>query len=311
MPFQTEKLFQNEERSVFWRRLLRRVFLEDWLLKALALLITFALWLGVTGLRAPGTRRLDGIPLNIRVSDDIEITNSLVQEIDLKITGDKRKIEQINTRDLVVSLDLTDVPAGDRAVQLTPENVSLELPTGVRLTEVQPSKIAVNLERVEERAIAVRAETEGSVPDNFEVYSETVSPLKVRVRGPESSVKSLDFISTEKISVENQQSDFIVQRVALNITNPKITPLDTTVVDVAFRVGEKRIERMFSVRVAGENKRVSVVLYGARSVLESLKPEDLRVESVKTETGEISLNLTLPGEVQSMVEIRKLQLSQR
>jgi len=308
MPFPTEKFFPSDERQISFRRLLRRVFLEDWMTKAIALFITVALWLGVTGLRAPTTARFRSVPLNLRVSNNIEITNSPVQEVDLVITGDKRRIDQLNPRDLVVSLDLTDVLAGERTVQIAPENVSVELPTGVRLEEVQPNRIAVKLEAVGEREITVRAETEGAVAENYEIYNRVISPLKVRVRGPESFIKSLDSISTEKINLENRREDFIVRQVALNVVNPKVTLLDT-VVDVNFRVGEKRIERMFTVPVQGETKSAAVILYGGRSVLESLRTEDLQVVTVKTETGESSLNLDLPLEIRGRVEIRKLKIN--
>jgi YbbR domain-containing protein len=305
-----EKFFQKGELQFSFRHLLRRIFLEDWLIKVVALFITITLWLGVTGLRAPTTARLRSIPLNIRVSNDTEVTNSPVQEVDLVITGDKRKIEQLNPRDLVVSLDLIDVAEGDRTVQITPDNVSVELPTGVKLEEVQPNKIAVKLERVEEREITVRAETEGAVDENFEVYGTTVLPAKIRVRGPVSYVKSLDFISTEKISVENAREDFTARQVPLNVVNPKVTVLDT-VVDVVFRVGEKRIERLFMVPVGGEgdNRKATVVLYGGRTILESIKAENLRVELVKNETGENLLNLIMPADIQEKVQIKKLKVN--
>lgn len=306
MPFSIEKFLPFDDRRITFRRLLRRIFLDDWLIKGLALLIAVALWLGVTGLRTPKTERFRSVPLIIRVGNDIEITNSPVQEVDLVVVGDKRKIEQLNPRDLIVSLDLADIAAGERAVQMTPENVNVELPNGLKLEEIQPNKIAVKLERVEERDINVKAETEGTVAENSEIYSELISPAKVRVRGPESFVKTLDFISTEKINLENRDADFTVRQVALNVINPKITLLDTAV-DVAFRVGEKRIERLFVIPVEGENRRASAILFGGRSILESLKTEDLRVEAIKTESGETNLNLILPAEIQDKVEIRKLK----
>lgn len=310
MPVPPEKIFQKEDWQFSLRQLLRRVFFEDRLIKAIALFITLTLWLGVTGLRAPKTARLRSVPLNLRVSNDIEVTNSPVREVDLVITGDKRKIDQLNQRDLVIALDLTDVPAGERIVQMTPENVSIELPVGIKLDEIQPNKIAVKLEAVEEREIAVRAETEGAVAENYEIYNKIIAPTKVRVRGPESYIKSLDLVSTEKINLENRQESFTVRQVALNVTNPQITVLDT-VVDVAFEIGEKRIERLFLLPVKGEvsGKRAIVILYGARSVLDSLKAEDLQIETIKNESGENTLNLILPTEIQNKVEIKKLQLN--
>ncbi len=310
MDLPTEKFAPTESWEISFRGLLRRVFLEDWLTKVIALFITVALWLGVTGLRAPTTARFRSVPLNLRVSNDIEVTNSPVQEVDLVITGDKRRIDQLNQRDLVVSLDLTDVLAGERTVQIAPENVSVELPNGVRLEEIQPNRIAVKLEAVSEKDVAVRAETEGAPAENYEIYLRTVTPAKVRVRGPESFIKSLDFVSTEKISLENRREDFSVRQVALNLANPKVTLLDTAV-DVNFRIGEKRIERMLTAAVKTDagNKTASVVLYGAKSVLESLKPEDLQIALTASEAGETVPNLILPAEFQSQIEIRKLKIN--
>ena len=310
MTFSTENFLQKEQRQISFRRLFRRVFVDDWVVKALALAITFALWLGVTGLRTPTRERLRNISLAVRVSNDIEITNSPVQEVDLVVTGDKRKIDQIKREDLVVSLDLTDAQPGDRTVKISPENVNVELPTGIKLEEVQPNKIAVKLEQVEEREIAVKADTEGSVAEGFEIYSETVLPNKIKVRGPSSFIRSLDSVSTEKINLENHQADFTAQQVGLNLINPKVTLIDT-VVDVIFRIGEKRIERLFLVPVKTNTKSdtATVVLYGVHSILDPLRPENLQVEIVNTEINENSLRLILPAEMQGKVEIRKLKIN--
>ncbi len=310
MLSETDRIFQKEEGKFSIRRLFRRIFLDDWLVKAVALAITFALWLGVTGLRAPTTARLKNITLNLRVSNDIEVTNSPVQEVDLVVTGDKRKIDQINPRDLVASLDLTEVQEGDRTVQITPENVNVELPTGVKLEEVQPNKIAIKLEAVQERAILVKVETEGSVAEGFEVYGTTVLPNKVNVRGPESYIKSLDSVSTEKIDIENRSEDFTARQIGLNLVNPKATLIDT-VVDVVVKIGEKRIERLFVVPIQNENQKgtATVVLYGAHTILDSLKPENLQVEIVKNDSGENSLRLDLPADIQGQVEIRKFKIN--
>ena len=308
--FPKEKIFEKERRQIFLRRWMRRIFYDDWLIKLFALIITFALWFGVTGLRAPITTRLNSVTLKPRVSNDLEITNSPVGEVDLVITGDKRKVELINSENLIVSFDLTDAKPGEQVIQLTPDNVNVELPTGVKLEEIQPNKIAVKLETVLEREVTVRPDIEGTVADGFEIYSVVALPQKVRVRGPESFVKSLDFVSTEKISVENQQSDFNVQQVQLNIVNPKVTLLDA-VVNVVFKIGERRIERLFIVPVESETegKKATVVLYGVRSLMDGLRQENLRVLMSKNENGTEDLQLILPAEIQNQVEIRKLKIN--
>lgn len=308
--FPTEKLIEKEQRQMFLRRIFRRVFLEDWGTKLIALGITFALWLGITGLRAPTTVRLKNITLNTRISNDMEITNTPTNDVEIVITGDKRIIDKLNSRDLVVSVDLTDIKAGDRIVQLTPETVSLELPSGVKLDNIQPNKVAVKLEKVEEKEIEVKVETEGNLAEGFEIYNSNIIPAKVRVRGAESFVKSMDSISTEKINIDGLKDNYAARQIGLNVVNPKVTLLDT-IVDVNFRIGEKRSERMFvvPVKTETESKNVTVVLLAGRSIIEKIRAEDLKVEIIKNENNEDAIQVTLPEDLQNKVEILKKKIN--
>jgi YbbR domain-containing protein len=300
-----ENLFHKDERTAFAKRIFRKIFLEDWLTKLIALGITLALWFGVTGLQKPTTIRFNNLTLQPRLSNNFEITNLPVTEVALVITGDKRKTDDIKSENLIVSIDLTDAKAGEQIIQLTPETVNVALPTGVKVVEVQPNKIAVKIEMVEEREIPVRAETEGKLAEGFEIYNTVILPQKVRVRAPSSFIKSLEFISTEKINIDGRQTDFTAQRVQLNILNPRITAFDT-VVDVSFRINEKRLEKSFlvSVQTDGSEKKVSFTLYGARSVLENLTAKDLPIEISKTDSGEYAAKLTLPDNLTGKVEIK-------
>ncbi len=309
--FSTERLTEKEQRRMFWRRLFRRVFLEDWGTKLIALGIAFALWLGISGLRTNSSFTLKPVPLIIQLPNDMEITsNNPTQEISLLVTGDKKQIEQliaqVNARDLIASIDLTDIKSGDNIVQLSPDTVSVVLPNGVKFVKVEPSKISVKVEKLIEKDIPVKVETEGNLPDGFELLSTNVVPAKVRVRGAESFVKSLDSISTEKINIDGLKDNYFAKQVGLNVINPRITPLDT-LVDVQFRISEKQIEKSFLVPVKIENvtKKVSFTLTGGRSIIEKIQPENLKVEITKGEKGEEVPTITLPDDLQDKVEIKK------
>lgn len=310
MFFPDGRYKDTDYRQMFYRGLFRRIFLDDWLLKIVALAITLALWLGVTGLRTPTTKRLKNVTLNLNFPNELEVINSPPADVELFVTGDKRKVEPLIGSDLVVSVDLSDIKAGNQVVQLTPENVSIQLPSGVKLDEITPNKIPIQLEKVIERAVPVRAETDGSVADGYEIYSETVIPVNARVRGAESAVKSLDSIMTEKINLENRNADFTARQVALNVSNSNITVLDG-IVDVIFKVGEKRGERSFVISTNFENqsKRATVTLFGALSLLEKLNVETLSVTLIKSESGELVPHLILPPDLQDKLEVRKIKLS--
>lgn len=306
MLFSAEKIFEREQQRAFWSRWLRKIFLDDWMMKVIALLITFGLWLGITGLRTPTSTTIRNIPLEMRVGNDLEVTSLPVKEVDIKITGDKGKLNQLSRESLLVSLDLTEVQPGERVVSITPANVNVELPAGIKLDGITPSIIPIKLEKVIERDVPVKAQTEGVLAEGYEIYGTIISPPTVRVNGPESFIRPLDSVSTEKVNVEGRQADFTAQQVSLNIVSPNVRPVDTTVVDVTFRIGERRIEKTFIViaRTETGERRVPVTLYGARSVVENLRSEDIKVEFVRSETGETATSVTLPPGILGQVEVR-------
>lgn len=297
-------------RKLFAKHVVRKIFLEDWGLKLTALVITLGLWFGVTGLSTPTDKRFT-VLLAPSISNNAEITNTLPPEVDIVLSGDKRKLEQLNKNDLTATLDLTDVAPGDRVVSLTPENVYVNLPPGIKLTEIQPGRIAVNLEAVEEKELEVRAETKGAPAAGFEVYASSVSPPRVKVRGPASVIQALDYVETEKIDLTGKKSDFTARQIAVNVANSKATVFNT-VVDVFWRIGERRVERAFTLPVSGPNgKTASFVIYAPRTLLSQIKPDDLRVEIYLNENGEETARVILANELEQVAEVRKLKLNDK
>lgn len=270
----------------------------------IALVITLALWLGVTGLSTPTTKRFT-VPLRFNNPNDVEITNTPPEKVDIVITGDKRRIDQIKNDDLSALMDISDLPPGDRVLQLTPNNVRITLPQGVKLDELQPSTIAVRLEAFEERDIDVKAQLAGQPATGYEVYDERVIPAKIRVRGPMSYLKTLDFVPTAEIDVNGATQD-LAKQVAVSVPNPRATVF-RNVVDVNVRIGEERVRRLFNISTPA-GKHVSAVLYGPKSMLVDLKSDQLKVEVIKNEAGNETPSLTLPGDLQQYVRIESVKL---
>lgn len=273
-------------------------------MKLLALVITLGLWFGVTVL-SKGKQASDRftVPLNFRVLDNAAVTNSPVQEVEIRVRGVDDKIEQIRRNDLVVYVDLTDLTPGERVLTLTPENVSVPLPEGVKVVDLQPSRIAVTIEAIEEKEIEVKAVTEGVPSTGFEIYGEpSVIPQKVKVRGPASLVNSVDQLLTDKISLGDRREDFTARQIPVGVSNNKVT-IFNTVVDVQFRIGEKRIERPISVP-APNGKTATATLYGPKTLLTKIKLSEIKVEIIKDENGADTPQFNLPFEI----EVRKPKL---
>lgn len=313
MFFGNEQSGDREQLSISFKRLARKAFLEDWPMKLVALVITLGLWLGVNLLRTTTTETYTDIPLNLRAPGNMDVTYSDFQKVTIRLSGDSTKLDGLNKNSLTLTRDLTDVGPGQSTVELTTDNVSIALPVGIKLIEIQPSRIPVRIETLEEKDIPVEASTEGRPAEGYEVYYANPTPQKVRVRGPSSYIKSLEFVSTEKIDIENKSGDFIARQVPVSPLNPKAILLDSVVVDVSFRIDEKRTEKAFVIPVKDDPsaRSVYVLLYGPQSQLEKIKPGDLKAEIEKNDAGEDTGKVILPAELQDKVEIRRQEIRGR
>ena len=291
--------------QLFFKHVLRKIFLEDWLIKLTALLITFGLWYGVSVSTKKGTATFSRVPLVFRVADDKVLMGAGVQDVSISVAGNDKLIGQLyGSNDLRVTADLTQGESGDNILQLAPDNVSTNLPPGIKLEDVQPRTISAKLEMLVQKDLPVEAATAGEPATGYEVYSTVVTPSRARVSGPESFMETLTSVPTESVDVGGAKGD-ISRQVAINLNNPRVT-VSNTVFDVTISVGEKRVERMF-VLSAG-NKRVNAMLFGPRSVIAKLKPADLKIDVVKGENGADLPQLTLPESIRSSVEIRDLKV---
>jgi YbbR domain-containing protein len=301
----TGEFTENERRSISIKRILVKIFIDDWPMKLVALVITFALYLGVAGEAGRGT--FSSVPLNLRISDNADLVSTPPETVEVVLQGDKNKIDELSrTRnELVVSVDLANHPVGDSSIDLKPDNV-FNLPAGVHVETIRPGRIAIKLEPVIEKDVPVKAETEGSVADGVQIQGDpVVTPQKVKVRGPVSQLKTLEFVSTERISVENRASDFTARQVAVTVSNPKVRVLDA-VVDVAFRISENRVDRVIQATLKNDTagRKIPVTVTATLAVLKGIKPGDLKVEMVDGENGKkVPRLVDLPPELEGKIEI--------
>jgi len=303
--------------TLLGRRWLRELVFEDWGIKLLALLITVSLWYAVAGQRAPATARLRNIPLVINLPGDMELSKDTVEQVDLTLRGSRRELDLIKASDLVINFDAGSYKPGERTVRLTPQNVRLELPEeisaqGVTVERIEPASMALRLERRVERELEVKPQLEGQLPAGYVVADVQISPPKIRVRGPESRVNALSHALTETILLGDKTESFSVPHVAIDIPDQRVNPLEA-VVDVFVKIEEAKSERTIPgvpIRRADDSDDATarpaiatVKLRGPRSVIESLRPEDVSLILEKADDGTLKPRLSLPINLQGRIDL--------
>src|SRR5215216_5541436 len=284
MPFQdVDDIAISEPQAVPTRveKLLRRIFLEDWSLKLLSLAIAIVLWLLVTGQNQPVTAHLN-VQLNFIRPQALEISNDPPRSVDVMLTGSRNKLDDLTSLDLVATVDISDQRSGERVLRLA-DKAQISLPQGVKVDGYQPSAIPIRLEEVVERQVKVEPKLEGKPAEGFEVYSAYPNRGSVSVRGPASRVNGLEKVMTESIWLAGHKESFTAANVAIDVPDPKVDLLEP-VVNVNVEIGERRIEKNFSgVSVSTtqggkvQPSTTSVTLLGVESMINSLKPEEVKI----------------------------------
>lgn len=287
---------------------LREIFLEDLALKLLAFVVAVGLWLAVTSLRAPATTRRRGVPLEFVLPEQMEISNDPVEEVSVTLEGSQGWLSEIDTRNLVARADITQLRPGERVVRLSTQNVAMDLPPGVRVVGIEPRSVTLRLEPVIEREVEVEAKFEGGPSEGRVIGQVQVTPPRVRVRGPESHVLAVDKAHTDTISLEGQRES-LVTRTDVDTADRKVVPLDA-VVTVRVEITEERVEKRFAeitvVSAVGGQPQpatAALTLRGPRSVVETLRPQDIRLTLEQNGDGPPRPRLSLPPNLEGRLEL--------
>ncbi len=220
------------------KRLLRKIFVEDWGLKILAFTITLLLWLAVTDVNKPRTMRR-AVQLNFLRPNNLSISNDAPHTVDVLLTGTREQLIGLTVLDLVATVDLSDDRAGERIVRLSADRVHMDLPQGVKIESFQPTAIPVRLEQQVTSQIPVEIKLQGHPAEGYEVYAMRAEPGAVKVQGPASLVEVLKKAPTETVSVEGRKESFSVSGVAIDIPDQKVNLVETSV-DVVVEIGPRR-----------------------------------------------------------------------
>jgi YbbR domain-containing protein len=308
MPFQDveDEPVQVPRTPSAVERWLRKIFVEDFGLKLLSLVITLFLWAAVTGENQPMTTHA-AVPLNYVKPDNLAISNDPPRTVEVLLTGSRNKLNNLRLLDLVATIDLSDSKTGDRVIRLSPEKVTIPLPQGVTVASFQPATLAVRLEPVVRREVPVEVRLEGKVADGWEVYGVQPTPAAVWVSGPASHVESLQKVPTETISVEGRRESFLIARVSIAVADEKLE-IGDGLVDVAVSIGEQRVERSFeNVTILRSDKSGSstatITLAGPKQMIDQLKSNEIKVVVDRSTSGEIISRLQLPAEKQRDIKL--------
>lgn len=220
---------------------MRDLLLVNWPLKALALVLAFAIWLSITG--QDRTLRDFTVPLEIEFGPERIATGAPPTGVTLRLEGPERTVRQLDPLRVAVRIDLRGAPLGEREIPLSRTHVK-GVPSGVDVALFTPDRIRLVLVRRARRELEVAAELVGQPPEGHALYGVKVTPPVVMVEGPESAVDSMRALRTEAIPLEGHTDSFVAE-VGLVPEDSQVHVIDADDVDVRLLVDVAPVETVF------------------------------------------------------------------
>jgi YbbR domain-containing protein len=189
--------------------------------KLLALFLAVVIWFVVS---APRRERLFerafAVPLAlVGVPRDLVITTPVQDNINVRLRGRSSALRSLSSQNLEATIDLSASQPGDFILTVRPQ--ALNVPSGIDVVSIDPTRIKFRLERLRQKVVPIRAFLVGAPSPGYTAGDPAVTPAEALISGPASQIRNVTEVATERVIMTGRSAAF-VQNVGLVADSPLV-----------------------------------------------------------------------------------------
>jgi len=175
-----------------------KVITKNPTLKVISLVLAIILWLFVKS-TSEGEVGLQ-VPLEFfRCPSNLIVTQVSEDAIQVRIMGHLSQVERLSAGEGKARIDLSNAKAGTNTFAISADN--FVIPKTLKITQISPSSIKVELDRVMGKVVRVKAAVKGEPAPGYRVARIVVDPPSIKLWGARSHLAGLKEVSTEEIDI--------------------------------------------------------------------------------------------------------------
>jgi YbbR domain-containing protein len=277
--------------------------------KIAALAVAFILWLFVNA----GKRETEMLqfPIEFRNTPEhsVLVTREHIDSVSVKLNGPGALLASLDGRRAPIVIDLAGVELGSE-MRVKIRDEMIRVPRGVRIVDIEPSRIPVRLEEIRYATVPVHLTRSGEPADGYKVETVRLMPSSVVVSGPASTVDDLHVVETEPLDLNGataqlQRPVVLVRGEHLLSVTPERVMAQVVIVPIRVTRDIKRVaidvrnaDHPFQLRPS----HVSLTVRGPERVVQSLEldPGSVYVDAAQLGVGEhpVEPTVVLPAGVE-------------
>jgi YbbR domain-containing protein len=211
--------------------LLKRVFVQNFGLKLISLLLAAGLWLVVA--RDPVAEVELRVPIEFHnVPEKLEIDSASFTEAQVRVRGPGRLIRRLRSNDVRAEIDLSDVRPGSRTFDLTSRNISV--PQNFEVVQIVPGQFQLSFDNRTRRSVEVRPRVTGNFAQGKRIAQVVAEPASIMISGPNRRVEAVESATTDPVDASGtmDRAIFVTQAYVpdplIQVVHP--TPIRVTVI---------------------------------------------------------------------------------
>lgn len=173
--------------------MIKKFFSKDSVLKIASVLIALLVWIYVIYVEDPDIEvTIDDIPVSYAAASlpsDLALTECSVSKIDVRLSGSRSEIMELENEDITASLALSSINESGKY-----KNVKIDVTASNKKVEIINSstdRADIVIEDIVSRRFEVKSELSGDMPAGYVVAGEEISVKSVTVKGAESIVDNI------------------------------------------------------------------------------------------------------------------------
>ncbi len=276
--------------------------------KLFATVCAFVLWFFVNA----GERETQVMPFPIELRNlperSMQTNLDRVDTVSVRLNGPGPLLASLDTKRSAIVLDLSRAEIGTD-LRLKVRDEMVRIPRGVRILDIEPSRIPIRLERVKRTSIPVTLAPVGEPREGYKVQTLKAAPEKVQVSGPASLIDRLTALETEPVDLSDlaastQKTVGLVRADQLSVKPETVTveitvaPIMTTREFKRLAIEVRNVDRPFQLKPS----RVNLTVRGPQRIVQGLTLDEgaVYVDGASYEPGEhiVQAEVTLPAGVE-------------
>ncbi len=195
-----------------------RIITKNPILKVISLILAIILWLFVKSERGGEVGLV--VPLELyRLPSNLIVTHMSEEAVNVRINGPLSHLQRLSTKEIRARIDLSHARPGANSFDILPDN--LNVPQGLKVSQISPSSLKVEIDRVVDKILRVKAVVRGRPAKGYRVTRISVDPPYINLQGARTQLLGMREVLTEEVNISDLKETVKVE-VPLRLADIKL-----------------------------------------------------------------------------------------